>query len=107
MSCRTSSAPGLALSPFGFDVNFPGLNATGLRLTTATFSSRCRSASSPPRSSGIVLERGIIRFLYRRPLESLLATWGVSLVLQQLFRLTFGANNVQVESHASSAATGR
>ena len=47
---------------------------------------------------GIALERGIIRFLYRRPLESLLATWGVSLVLQQLFRLTFGANNVQVDS---------
>jgi urea transport system permease protein len=40
----------------------------------------------------------VIRFLYRRPLESLLATWGVSLVLQQLFRLTFGANNVQVAS---------
>lgn len=49
---------------------------------------------------GLVLERGIIRFLYRRPLESLLATWGVSLVLQQLFRLTFGANNVQVYSPA-------
>lgn len=47
---------------------------------------------------GILLERCIIRFLYRRPLESLLATWGVSLVLQQLFRLTFGANNVQVYS---------
>lgn len=47
---------------------------------------------------GILLERTIIRFLYRRPLESLLATWGVSLVLQQLFRLTFGANNVQVYS---------
>ena len=47
---------------------------------------------------GIALERCVIRFLYRRPLESLLATWGVSLVLQQLFRLTFGANNVQVYS---------
>jgi urea transport system permease protein len=47
---------------------------------------------------GIALERGIIRFLYSRPLESLLATWGVSLVLQQLFRLIFGANNVQVYS---------
>jgi urea transport system permease protein len=49
---------------------------------------------------GILLERGIIQFLYRRPLESLLATWGVSLVLQQLFRSTFGANNVQVDSPA-------
>ena len=47
---------------------------------------------------GLLLERGIIRFLYRRPLESLLATWGVSLVLQQLFRHVFGAANVQVAS---------
>jgi urea transport system permease protein len=47
---------------------------------------------------GLVLERGIIRFLYKRPLESLLATWGVSLVLQQIFRHTFGAANVQVSS---------
>ncbi|HRE79871.1 MAG TPA: urea ABC transporter permease subunit UrtB, partial [Opitutaceae bacterium] len=37
-------------------------------------------------------------FLYRRPLESLLATWGVSLILQQTFRLTFGAANVQILS---------
>jgi urea transport system permease protein len=47
---------------------------------------------------GLVLERGVIRFLYKRPLESLLATWGVSLVLQQIFRHTFGAANVQVNS---------
>ncbi|HYE30988.1 MAG TPA: urea ABC transporter permease subunit UrtB [Methylomirabilota bacterium] len=47
---------------------------------------------------GLLLERGIIRFLYKRPLESLLATWGVSLVLQQLFRHIFGAANVQVSS---------
>lgn len=47
---------------------------------------------------GAVLERGVIQFLYRRPLESLLATWGVSLVLQQGFRLVFGSNNVQVNS---------
>jgi urea transport system permease protein len=47
---------------------------------------------------GVALERCVVRFLYSRPLESLLATWGVSLVLQQLFRLTFGANNVQVDS---------
>jgi urea transport system permease protein len=47
---------------------------------------------------GLALERGIIRFLYRRPLESMLATWGVSLVLQQLFRHIFGAANVQVGS---------
>ena len=47
---------------------------------------------------GLLLERGIIRFLYKRPLESLLATWGVSLVLQQIFRHVFGAANVQVAS---------
>ena len=47
---------------------------------------------------GLVLERGVIRFLYKRPLESLLATWGVSLVLQQIFRHVFGAANVQVSS---------
>jgi urea transport system permease protein len=47
---------------------------------------------------GLILERGVIRFLYKRPLESLLATWGVSLVLQQIFRHVFGAANVQVSS---------
>ena len=47
---------------------------------------------------GLALERGVIRFLYKRPLESLLATWGVSLVFQQIFRHTFGAANVQVDS---------
>ncbi len=46
------------------------------------------------------MERTVIRFLYRRPLESLLATWGVSLVMQQCFRMVFGANNVQVDSPA-------
>jgi urea transport system permease protein len=47
---------------------------------------------------GLALERSIIRFLYHRPLESLLATWGVSLVLQQLFRFFFGSANVDVDS---------
>jgi urea transport system permease protein len=47
---------------------------------------------------GLILERSIIRFLYNRPLESLLATWGVSLVLQQLFRMFFGSANVDVDS---------
>ena len=45
---------------------------------------------------GILIERGIIRFLYGRPLETLLATWGVSLILQQAIRTTFGANNREV-----------
>ncbi len=45
---------------------------------------------------GILIERGCIRFLYGRPLETLLATWGVSLILQQLVRSLFGANNREV-----------
>ena len=49
-------------------------------------------------AAGLVMERLVIRFLYKRPLESLLATWGVSLVLQQIFRQIFGAANVQVNS---------
>jgi len=46
--------------------------------------------------AGVVLERTIIRFLYGRPLETLLATWGISLVLIQTVRLIFGAQNVAV-----------
>ena len=45
---------------------------------------------------GIILERSVIRHLYGRPLETLLATWGISLVLIQTVRLTFGAQNVEV-----------
>ncbi len=45
---------------------------------------------------GIVIERGVIRFLYGRPLETLLATWGISLVLQQLVRSFFGPTNKDV-----------
>jgi urea transport system permease protein len=45
---------------------------------------------------GIVIERTIIRFLYGRPLETLLATWGLSLILQQAVRSTFGPNNRDV-----------
>ena len=48
--------------------------------------------------AGMVLERGVIRFLYGRPLETLLATWGISLVLIQSVRLLFGAQNVQVSN---------
>ena len=49
---------------------------------------------------GAVLERSVIRFLYGRPLETLLATWGISLMLQQLVRSVFGAQNVGVENPA-------
>jgi urea transport system permease protein len=45
---------------------------------------------------GVLIERGIIRFLYGRPLETLLATWGLSLILQQAVRTIFGPNNRQV-----------
>ena len=47
---------------------------------------------------GAALERSVIRFLYGRPLETLLATWGISLMLQQLVRSFFGAQNVGVEN---------
>ncbi len=47
-------------------------------------------------TAGFVLERGVIRFLYGRPLETLLLTWGVSLIIQQTLRLWFGAANVDV-----------
>src|SRR5690348_12535201 len=45
---------------------------------------------------GVALERGIIRFLYGRPLETLLAAWGLSLVSQQAVRTAFGPTNREV-----------
>lgn len=45
---------------------------------------------------GVVLERTVIRWLYGRPLETLLATWGLSLILIQAARVVFGAQNVEV-----------
>jgi urea transport system permease protein len=45
---------------------------------------------------GVLIERSIIRFLYGRPLETLLATWGLSLVLQQAVRTLFGPTNREV-----------
>ena len=47
---------------------------------------------------GAVMERSVIRFLYGRPLETLLATWGISLILMQSVRTLFGAQNVGVEN---------
>jgi urea transport system permease protein len=55
--------------------------------------------------AGVILERTIIRFLYGRPLETLLATFGVSLVLQQLVRSVFSANNRSVETPAWMSGT--
>jgi urea transport system permease protein len=47
---------------------------------------------------GVLLERCLIRFLYGRPLETLLATWGVSLILQQAVRSVFGSPNKEVSN---------
>jgi len=47
---------------------------------------------------GVVLERCLIRFLYGRPLETLLATWGVSLIMQQAVRSIFGSPNKAVSN---------
>ena len=80
---NTVSVPGMGLKGGAFDAYF--IVALAASFVTASL-------------VGLALERGVIRFLYKRPLESLLATWGVSLILQQLFRHTFGAANVQVDA---------
>ena len=46
----------------------------------------------------MALERSVLRWLYGRPLETLLTTWGVSLLLIQACRTFFGAQNVEVEN---------
>ena len=46
---------------------------------------------------GLLVEWLLIRHLYARPLDTLLATWGLSLIMQQAFRSTFGAREVGVE----------
>ncbi len=46
--------------------------------------------------AGYLLERGFVRFFYKRPLDTLLATWGLSLILQQAYRSIFGAQEVSV-----------
>lgn len=88
---------GLMFSLFGNQVKIAGFGLSGggfdCYFLVALIASFITSALV-----GLALERGIIRFLYKRPLESLLATWGVSLVFQQIFRHTFGAANVQVDS---------
>ncbi|WP_244534592.1 urea ABC transporter permease subunit UrtB [Hyphomicrobium sp. CS1GBMeth3] len=49
---------------------------------------------------GVAIERGVIRFLYGRPLDTLLATWGISLILQQTVRTIFGPTNREVGAPA-------
>ena len=47
-----------------------------------------------------MLDRSVIQYLYKRPIESLLATWGISLVMQQILKFTFGPNILHVSSSA-------
>lgn len=90
---------GVTLPFFGLSLAIPGLGLGGAAYHSY-FLLAVPLSFLTAAAAGIALERGVIQFLYRRPLESLLATWGVSLILQQLFRLMFGANNVQVSSPA-------
>ncbi len=83
--------------PISFGLHLPGLNSTGL-FYESYFLFAIPLSFLTAALAGLVIERSVIRFLYRRPLESLLATWGISLIMQQLFRMVFGANNVQVNS---------
>lgn len=90
-------ATGIRLSPFGQSFEIPGMGLTGTGMSLY-FVVALPLSFLVAALVGLLLERSVIQFLYRRPLESLLATWGVSLVMQQLFRLIFGPNNVQVSS---------
>lgn len=90
---------GIAIPCFGLSLACPGLHATGWHYQIY-FLVAIPLSFLTAALVGIALERCVIRFLYRRPLESLLATWGVSLLLQQCMKLMFGSNNVQVNSPA-------
>jgi urea transport system permease protein len=83
--------------PIGFGLAIPGIHATGW-FHECYFLFAIPLAFVMSALAGLLLERTVIQFLYRRPLESLLATYGVSLVMQQCFRMVFGANNVQINS---------
>jgi urea transport system permease protein len=84
-------------NPIQFGLQLPGIHATGW-VYESYFLVALPLSFVMAALAGLLVERTVIRFLYRRPLESLLATWGVSLVMQQCFRMVFGANNVQVNS---------
>ena len=87
----------IAGKPLVLGAHLPGMNASGA-FYESYFLFALPLSFLAAALAGLFLERTVVRFLYRRPLESLLATWGVSLVMQQLFRMVFGANNVQVNS---------
>jgi urea transport system permease protein len=88
---------GITIPFFGFNLHLGGLGLQGAAYQWY-FVAAVPLSFLTAAAAGIVLERSVIQFLYRRPLESLLATWGVSLVMQQLLKLMFGSNNVQVSS---------
>ena len=88
---------GVTIPFFGLSLPIPGMNLGGAAYQWYFIVALPLSFLAAA-LVGIGLERSVIQWLYRRPLESLLATWGVSLLLQQVFRLMFGANNVQVSS---------
>src|SRR5581483_8219965 len=67
--------------PISFGLHLPGLNATGWTYESY-FLFALPLSFIMAALAGLLIERTVIRFLYRRPLESLLATWGVSLVMQ-------------------------
>lgn len=90
-------AAGLKLSPFGFSLAIPGFNL-GEGGASLYFIAAIPASFLIAALVGIALERSVIQFLYKRPLESLLATWGISLVMQQVLKFIFGSNNVQVSS---------
>src|ERR1700712_499825 len=72
--------------------------ALGTGAITVAFGLALPAAFVVAGTMGLVLEFLVIRRLYGRPLDTLLVTWGVGLMLQQLARDLFGAQNVNVES---------
>jgi len=92
-------ATGLKLSPLGFSISIPGMSLTGSSMALY-FVVAIPASFIIAALVGVLLERTVIQFLYKRPLESLLATWGISLVIQQILKFIFGSNNVQVTSPA-------
>ncbi len=88
---------GITIPCFGFSLAIPGIHASGW-FYQSYFLFALPLSFFAAALVGVGLELSVIRFLYRRPLESLLATWGVSLLLQQFLKLMFGSNNVQVSS---------
>jgi urea transport system permease protein len=89
--------PGITIPFFGLNLRLAGMNLEGTAYQWY-FVAAVPLSFLTAALAGIALERSVIQFLYRRPLESLLATWGVSLVMQQILKLMFGSNNVQVGS---------